>query len=63
VPINLNKPPQWILDIAKKLDTPQMMRLYREQKANDKTLDKRVEEFTEENQDLFDHLKPPGAEK
>jgi len=57
------KIPKFILDLAKKMDTPEMRKLYREQKLADETLDDRVEQFTEEIKDLFDHLEPPNGSK
>jgi hypothetical protein len=58
--VGTKRPPQWILDIAKKLDTPEMRKLYRDQKVKDETLDERIDKFTEENQDLFDHMESPN---
>jgi hypothetical protein len=41
--------------LAKELDTPAMRKLYLEQKANDKSLDKTVEEMTKEIKDGLKH--------
>lgn len=45
--------------IAKQLDSPQLRKLYRDQKAGDKGLDKAVEDLTKEIQDGFKHGKTP----
>jgi len=42
-------------NLAKELDTPQMRKLYREQKANNNTLDDSVNELVEEINDSFKH--------
>jgi hypothetical protein len=51
--------PKYILDIAKKMDTPEFRRLYREQKLANKNLDHEVEEMSEEIQEIFKHLRTP----
>jgi uncharacterized FlaG/YvyC family protein len=51
------KPPQFILDLARKLDTPEMRALYRSQKKSNPGLDQSVEELSEQLDDIFEHLK------
>ena len=46
-------------DLAKELDTPEMRKLYREQKARDKGLDKTVKDLTKEIKDGFKHSRTP----
>lgn len=53
----MKKPPQFILDLAKKLNTPELRALYRRQKELDSTLDQRIEKLSEEIEDVFEHLK------
>lgn len=55
--------PKWILDMAKKMDTPEMRELYRSQKIVNPNLDKDCEQFTEEIKDVFDHLRTPEDDK
>jgi len=50
------KPPQFILDLAKQLDTPEMRALYRAQKKSDASLDQRVEELAENIDEVFKHI-------
>ena len=45
--------------IAKQLDSPELRRLYRQQKRRDKGLDKAVKDLTEEIKDGFKHSETP----
>jgi len=49
------KYPKWLLDLAKKLDTPEMRDLYRSQKISNPGLDESVEQMSEQIDQLFEH--------
>ena len=58
------RPPKWLREMAKEMDTPEMRKLYLEQKRNNKNLDKMVDEFAKQNEDIFEHIKgPPNVKK
>ena len=50
------KPPQFILDLAKQLDTSEMRALYRAQKKSDPGLNQRVEQLAEDIDEIFEHI-------
>jgi len=56
IPLNFDKLIEQAKGLAKQLDTPEMRKLYREQKAQNGSLDDLVNELTEEVKNSFEHI-------
>lgn len=48
--------------LAKKLDTPEMRKLYRQNQADDNSFDQTIDELTEELKDLLKHKDTPDED-